>query len=472
MSHAKAGADPAKASKRAAEDLAAAFHRSLDGLRASLNFSSFAIAYSGGLDSSVLLHLAARYGRERGTSVIAFHINHGISPNADAWQTHCVAAAEAESIAIKSVILARSAGTHALGQQGNLESRARSLRYAALGALCREQGVPLLLTAHHQDDQAETVLLQLLRGSGPAGLSGMDRANTAPKLLGSAEITMARPLLSNSRAELEAYAASHGISHIDDESNGDTRFARNALRGQVMPILERAFPGYQSRFARSAAHIQSAQRLLDELAELDLALHVRDGSLDCAALRSMSDDRVNNMLRHWMHQLGYAMPSTGWLAEMVTQLREARAGAFLLVNHPECEIRRHRDRLYIVPHSQVNADQAGQTFKWEGQGYIAFPSFGGTLYFDRSEGGLDETWLKSVVLMIGLRSGGERLKLAANRPTRSLKQHYQALDVPAWEREHLPIIRAGKDVLYAAGIGTDMQHQADTGTITLRWTST
>jgi tRNA(Ile)-lysidine synthase len=300
----------------------------------------------------------------------------------------------------------------------------------------------------------------------------MDRANVAPKLLGSADITMARPLLSRSRAELEAYASAQGIGHIEDDSNVDTRFARNALRGKVMPILEQAFPGYQARFARSAAHIQSAQRLLDELAGQDLAAHLADGSLDCAALRTMSDDRVNNMLRHWMHELGYSMPSTNWLAEMVAQLREAREGAFLLVNHPECEIRRHRDRLHIVPHSKVAAGQGGIAFKWEGQPYIAFPSFGGTLYFDRTDGGLDEAWLKGAALGIGLRSGGERLKLAANRPTRSLKQHYQTLDVPAWERERLPVVRTGAELLFAAGIGMDCARLAATGSVTLRWVST
>jgi tRNA(Ile)-lysidine synthase len=457
---------------RAGTSLPADFTRSLDGLRDSLQCDSFAIAYSGGLDSSVLLHLAARYGRERGIRVIAFHVNHGISQNADAWQAHCVAAAGGESIHLESVVLAQGAGTHGLAQQGNLESRARTARYAALGALCREHGIPLLLTAHHQDDQAETVLLQLLRGSGPAGLSGMDRANTSPKLLGSDDILMARPLLSNSRAELEAYASAHGLAHIDDESNTDPRFARNALRGRVMPVLEQAFPGYQSRFARSAAHIQSAQRLLDELAEQDLAAHLVDGSIDCGVMRSMSDDRVNNMLRHWMHKLGYAMPSTNWLAEMVTQLREAREGAFLLVNHPECEIRRHRDRLHIVPHSQVDAEQEGQAFKWEGQAYIAFPSFGGTLHFDRTEGGLDESWLKAAPLRIALRSGGERLKLSPNRPTRTLKQHYQALDVPAWERERLPVVHAGNELLFVAGVGMDCRRLCDAEGFQLRWIST
>jgi tRNA(Ile)-lysidine synthase len=297
----------------------------------------------------------------------------------------------------------------------------------------------------------------------------MDRANRAPKLLGSPDITMARPLLTHSRAELEAYARAHGLTHIDDESNTDPRFARNALRHQVMPALERGFPGYQARFARTAAHAQSAQRLLDELADQDLSAHLRDGSLDCTVLRVLSEDRVNNLVRRWLHRLGYAMPSTSWLEQMVAQLRDARPDAFLLVKHPECEIRRHRDRLHVVKPYVSGEDL---DFAWQGQAYIAFPSFDGTLYFDRvGEGGLDESWLAAQPLTIGQRSGGERLKLAVNRPTRTLKQHYQALDVPAWERERLPIIRTGNTLLMAAGIGMDKHSCTETGTIQLRWIS-
>ena len=318
------------------------FARALDALRGQAS-PLIAIAFSGGLDSSALLHLAHAYAREHGVALCAFHVHHGISPNADAWSAHCQA-----TCAALGVTYDERRVTLASGKSG-VEAAARKLRYAALGEMSRIHGVRLMLTAHHLDDQAETVLLQLLRGSGTAGLSGMDAANSAPELLGNPELVMARPLLPVTREALEAYVAQNAIGYIDDESNTDPRYARNALRLQVMPVLAQAFPGFQERFARSAAHAQSAQRLLTELAAQDLAGCLVDDTIDVARLRAMSLERVQNLLRYWFATRSLRMPSTAWLAEMVTQLVEARHDAQLLVTHPDCHIRRHRDRLYITP---------------------------------------------------------------------------------------------------------------------------
>lgn len=439
---------------------------------------SIAIALSGGLDSSALLHLAHAYARQHGLPLFAFHVHHGISPNADAWLDHCKASCAALGIAFdaRRVTLAK-------GKSG-VEAAARKLRYAALGEMCQIHGVRLMLTAHHLDDQAETVLLQLLRGSGTAGLSGMDAANSAPELLGNPELVMARPLLPVSREALEAYVSTHALGYIDDESNTDPRYARNALRLRVMPALAQAFPGFQERFARSAAHAQSAQRMLTELAAQDLAGCLVDGTIDVAKLRAMSTDRVQNLLRYWFATRALRMPSTAWLGEMVTQLVEARPDAQLLVTHPDCHIRRHRDRLYITPKLGDLAGlrdpddegvfvKHGQAFRWQGEGEIAFPNYGGTLYFDEGEEGVDPSWLRAQLLQIDFRKGGEKLKPAANRPTRSLKYHYQACDVPAWERTRLPIVTAGAALLFAAGIGMDCHHLAASPgpLIRFRWQS-
>jgi len=429
----------------------------------------------------VLLHLSAGYARAHGVALHVLHVHHGLSSNADAWLDHC----EAASASIGARFSARRVAVNASG--AGTEAAARKLRYAALGAMCHEHGVTLMLTAHHLDDQAETVLLQLLRGSGTAGLSGMDAANAAPDLLGNPALVMARPLLQHSRAELEQYAAAHGIAWVEDESNLDVRFARNALRHQVMPALAHAFPGFQQRFARSAAHAQSAQRLLTELAEQDLrASQLEAGqALDVTVLRTLSLDRITNLLRHWFAVRGLAMPSTAWLSELVTQLLEARADAQLLVTHPACHLRRHRERLYITPKLpelagmrdpddegiEGIAAREGQGFTWSGQASLDFPDYGGVLYFDAAAEGLDAAWLRGQALQIDFRKGGERLKLAPNRPTRSLKAHYQSSDVPAWERPRLPVVWAGKALLFAAGIGMDCAHAAESGTpaVALRW---
>ena len=249
-----------------------------------------------------------------------------------------------------------------------------------------------------------------------------------------------------------------------------------------MPALGAAFPGFQQRLARGAAHVQSAQRMLDELAAQDLA-HCLDGdTVDLARLQLLSRDRVDNLLRHLFALRGLAMPSTAWLAEMVSQLFSAREDAQLKVTHPACHIRRHRGKLHITPRLPDLAgmrdpddegviEKFGQDFRWNGEPSLAFPAYGGVLHFDAAPEGLDAAWLRAQALTIDFRKGGERLKLAPNRPTRGLKAHYQSLGVPSWERERAPVVSAGRALLFAAGIGMDCHHlsAAQGGAIVLRW---
>ncbi|MBC7413394.1 MAG: tRNA lysidine(34) synthetase TilS [Herminiimonas sp.] len=428
---------------------------------------TMAIAYSGGLDSSVLLHLAHDYAARHGIVLVAFHIHHGLSAQADAWLDHCAQRTGELDI----VFDVRRVAVTGAGEDG-IESAARSARYAALGALCRQHRVPLLLTAHHQDDQAETVLLQLLRGSGVAGLSGMDQANHAPALLGDAQLLMGRPLLALARAALEEIAQVRSITHVDDDSNQDPRYARNALRHRVMPALAAEFPGFAQRFARTARHAQSAQRLLVELAAQDLKLCSDDDAIDIDRLRGLSADRSDNLLRYWFGVRGMRMPSTAWLHEMRSQLLGAKADAQVLVGHADCDIHRHRNRIVMTPRIAVPENEP-QAFVWQGEPQIRFADFGGTLCFRPAAAGqgVDAAWLRAQSLTLRWRSGGWRLKLAPNRSTRSLKYHYQDADVPAWERFRLPLVTLGKQLIYAAGLGMDCHHfsTAEGDTISLRW---
>lgn len=428
---------------------------------------SIAIAYSGGLDSSALLHLMHRHAADHGIALFAFHVHHGISPNADGWLAHC----ERECALLGARLDVRRISLTACGRDG-VEQAARTSRYAALGELCRLHRVPLLLTAHHLDDQAETVMLQLLRGSGVAGLSGMENANTAPSLLGDPDLVMARPLLGVLRSELEQFVTARKIAYVEDESNVDSRYARNALRHQAMPPLARYFPGFQQRFARSAQHAQATQRLLDEVAAQDLAV-CRDG--DCiiiGRLQQMSAERIDNLLRYWFASRGVRMPATAWLSEMRGQLLGARDDAQLCVTHPDCEVRRHRGRIFLTPRSDdVASNLAPLTFRWHGEARMQFPAYGGSVYFEDAQHGADSRWLLEQDLVIRLRSGGEKLKPALNRPTRSLKHHYQALGIPAWERLRLPVILADGQLLFAAGIGMNWRSLPCDGErrINLRW---
>ena len=421
---------------------------------------AMAVAYSGGLDSSVLLQLTCEYAQARGIALHAFHVHHGLSPHADAWLAHCTATAAALGIGFDMQRVTVNAGSG-----DGVEGAARSVRYAALGAMCRQHGIALLLTAHHEDDQAETVLLQLLRGSGVAGLSGMDSANHAPGLLGDASILMARPMLTLRRAMLQTIAGQRRLTPVEDPSNQDPRYARNALRAQVMPVLESHFPGFAGRFARTARHAQSAQQLLIELAAQDLAHCVEGEHADGSAirldrLRCMSAVRCDNLLRYWFGSRGMRMPSTAWLGELRSQLLDAKADAQLLVRHAECDLHRHRNRIVMTPRRPLpdpeqDADEAAVSFTWSGQDCLPFADFGGVLHFTPANEGVDAAWLQSQSLKLQARSGGWRLKLAANRSTRSLKYHYQAADIPAWERSRLPLVVCGKALMFAAGLGLD-----------------
>lgn len=435
-----------------------------------------AIACSGGLDSSVLLDLTAAFAREQGVRLFVFHIHHGLSANADDWQEHCRRACERIGAVFDTCrITLEDTG------DGGVEEAARIGRYHALGGLCRVHGVTLLLTAHHRDDQAETILLQLLRGGGVAGMSGMEQADMAAELLGNSELLLARPLLNVSRAVLEHYAKAHSLSFVEDESNCDTRYARNALRHRIMPALTEFFPGFQERFARAARHARSARGLLVTLARQDLASCLEGGYLSVPLLRQLDVDRVDNLLRHWLALRGLRIPSAAWLLELRTQLLGAKADAQLCVTHPDCHIRRYRGRVFLTPRRPVcDEDRQRQAFFWRGEAQRHFLRFAGSLFFDVSDQGFDAAWLREQHLSVRLRRGGERVKLAWNRPGRSVKHHYQAMDIPAWERPYLPMVFAGEQILYAAGIGMDCHAQKknddnDSGgnghCISLRWQS-
>lgn len=448
------------------------FERALGAIRARVSSSAspdspIAIAFSGGLDSSVLLHLAHGYAASRGIALFAFHIHHGLSPNADLWLASCEQACARLGVhfTARHVELRHR-------DKGGVEEAARIARYAALGELCRMHAIPLLLTGHHRNDQAETVLLQLLRGSGVAGLSGMDAANTAEDLLGGGTPAVGRPLLALSRQQLEAVAAQAALVYVDDESNMDPRYARNALRHHVMPALSEYFPGFQERIARAAQHAQSATRLLNVLAKSDFDDCADGDCIDLNRLRHLDADRIDNLLRYWLGLRRVRMPSTSWLDELRTQLLGAKSDAQLCVTHPDGHVRRYRDRVYLTRRDDIDpATVAPIAFRWDGEIERHFPLYRGRLLFERAEEGLDAAWLRSTPLSIRYRQGGETLKLAANRPTRSLKHHYQALDVPPWKRERAPLVCTEERLLFAAEIGMNSAHFDTTSSmpIRLRW---
>lgn len=428
--------------------------------------NGIAIAYSGGLDSSVLLDLAIKYCDSRHLPLSAFHVHHGLSPNADAWLSHCQAACLAGNVAFhyEKIVVASDSGD-------GIEASARQGRYQALGRFSQYHEIPLILTAHHQDDQAETLLLQMLRGSGVAGMSGMSTCNRAPNLFGHERVMLGRPILSEKRVTLEAYAALRKLSYIQDESNFDHRYLRNAIRHRVMPALQELSPGYVERMARSARHFQAAQDLLLEVAEQDFSACTAGTGLQLESMQNLSAARRDNLFRYWLSKAGVRMPTTARLKEMQSQLFEGREDARITVNHDTIAIHRYKNVVYFSGQKPATELAGSLEFMWQDQSSMHFPHFHGSLVFEIADVGLEAAWLRRQQLCLHLRRGGERLKLAENRPTRDMKSHFQSLNVPFWQRERLPYVSMGKDLLFAAGVGMQSRYlkAMDGHCISLRW---
>ncbi len=408
-----------------------------------------AIALSGGRDSAALLHACAAW-RDAGARVrlVALHIHHGLQPGADAWEATCARMAQALGVEF----LSRRVRVAAVAGRG-LEEAAREARYAALNVLCEEVGATILLTAHHQDDQAETVLLQLLRGAGLDGLAAMPMERVAG-------ITLLRPWLDVPRAEIEAYAQAHALTWVEDPSNDDGRYARNALR-PLLAGMAGHFPAYREALSRSAAHLADAADLIEEVALADLAQTAPAGELDVAALRALSAPRQRAVLRVWLAQAGMRAVSARRLDDLRTQLIAARDDGALRIQLPAGQVRRYRDAAWIEPgvegavaRGAVAIDAAQFDPKHPAEQRVDIVAWGGALVFSPAADGLSAQILQAP-LSLAPRQGGERIVLRPGGPSRALKQAYQEAGIPAWERVRLPLLYAGQTLVFAAGLGID-----------------
>lgn len=445
------------------------FERALEAILARVVVSggAIAVAYSGGLDSAVLLRLLADHGRRNAQPCHAFHIHHGLSPNADDWLAHC--AQQAESVGVRfgaARVVLPDVSEH------GVEQAARIARYQALGGLCRRHGVSLLLTAHHQDDQAETMLLQLFRGAGVRGLSGMAAADDAPALLGS-DILLGRPLLDCRRSELEQAAAELGLSHIVDESNADVRYRRNAIRHGILPQVEQHFPGAAAAIARSSRHWQAAQRLLADLARIDHADCVDpadDAALRLDRLCALSAERSDNLLRYWLALRGAArLPSEAQLAQLRRQVCEAGMDAHPSLDLGGLTLQRQNGRLVLagLPDGRPPAEDIH--LRWQGEARIDVPAWRGALLFAPGAGGIPAGRLREGELILRARAGGERLQPDPQRPSRSLKNLYQEAAIPAQWRPWLPLVYLDDALVLAAGVGRDIRRPWDIEGVRVDW---
>jgi tRNA(Ile)-lysidine synthase len=407
-----------------------------------------AAGLSGGLDSVVLFSILADLAPELGFSLTAIHVNHGISPNAARWADFCAELCRERGIPcrIETVDIAphRDLG---------LEGAAREARYEAFARLDAD----LLALAQHRDDQAETVLLQLLRGAGVRGLSAMPHTRE----IGGGALRLVRPLLDVSRHEIASYAKARGLAWIEDESNDDTARKRNFLRHEVLPLLEREFPAAHDTLARAARHMAEADGLLDELARRDL--EALGGAEMCVArLCALGEARAKNALRYACALRGIAAPGSARLEELVRQLTRARADAGVHITSSGWSFRRYRDRLYLEP--EIYAADAAFLETWHGESALPLLQLGGVLGFKPEEGrGLSLEKLRQEPVTVRLRRGGERLRPDFRRPTRTLKNLFQERGVPPWRRDSLPLLYCGDHLVSVPGLGDDCEYQAQPG---------
>jgi len=381
-----------------------------------------AVGLSGGVDSVTLLDVLRKLARESGFRVSAIHVHHGLSPNAGAWAKFCRGLCRRWKIplAVRRVRVTR--------EGKGLEAAARAARYACYRTLPGDA----VALAHNLDDQAETVLMNLLRGAGLAGASGMRASGRLGGKL------LLRPLLEVPRERILEHALAHGLEWVDDESNRDDALTRNFLRRNVGPLLARRYPRWRESLARAARHFAAA------------------------------DADANRLLRQFLGEQGLRAPSERKLAEMLRQLTQAKRDRNVRIEHDGRELRLHRGEVLVKPREIAHPFAP---VKWSGERRLALPQLGGALKFrTRRGGGIDLAKIRGG-MTVRLRSGGERLQPDERRPRRTLKNLLQEAGIPPWERERMPLLFSGADLVWAPGLGIDVRYRARRGArgIEPRW---
>ena len=406
---------------------------------------SMTVALSGGVDSVVLLHLLHSLQKKYRFTLNATHVHHGLSKHADKWVKFCEKLCAKLSIPL-DVHYVKLPQKKSLGTEGE----ARQLRYEKL----LQSKSDLIVLAHHADDQAETFLLQLIRGAGVKGLSSMAYFDDTRKLW--------RPLLNQSRSDIESYAKQHKLKWIEDESNLNTDFDRNFIRSKVLPILKNRFSHIIKVISRSSSHLAEAQYLLDDLAKIDLKNCLKSSKykhiFQVKYLNKLSLYRAKNLLRYWLEINDQLMPSKDLLNELLRQVLHAKKDAELKIELSKAfEIRRYKDEIYLVKKNQQN--QKNYEIVWKGESEISLPN-GSKLKFKNVKGkGISLEKIKDKKLIILNRKGGEFFKPNSKRPTKKLKQLLQESDSLPWEREELPLVFVDKDLAFLPNFGIDIKWQ-------------
>ena len=415
------------------------------------------LGLSGGMDSVCLLHILAELAAQLRFSLRAVHVNHGISSNARDWAAFCRAACK--RLGIPLVVENVDVAPHRhLGP----EASARAARWSAL----LSHDADFLALAQHRDDQAETLLLQLMRGAGPAGLAGMAghalpaRFRAGP---GQRQLRVLRPLLDWGRSEIEAFVRSRNLEWVEDESNSQIALDRNFLRHRILPDLSGRYPKAAVMISRSAGLLGEASELLMQLGLQDIAGIEREKALDLRGLRALGGARARNALRAYCQAREIPAPGFARMQEIWLQLREPRQDSRICIVWEGHALRRYRDRIYIERHD-ARDPAAFDSVRWDGEPSLPLMALDGLLHFKPEEGrGLSVEKLRSAPVTIRLRRGGERLRIDARKPHRTLKNLWQEKGTPPWRRDRLPLLYCAENLVCVPGIGDDVEWRAAPG---------
>jgi len=407
-----------------------------------------ALGLSGGVDSVVLLSILVELAPARQFSLRAVHVNHGISLNAGRWGDFCAELCRELQIPLQ-LELADIGPYRGLG----LEGAARQARYGIFAHLDTD----FVVLAQHRDDQAETLLLRLLRGAGLRGLAAMAPLRPLPGV----RARLLRPLLDISRAEIESYARARGLRWVEDESNADTTRQRNFLRHEVLPLIERQFPAARQTIARAAAHLREARDVLEEVARIDLErCGGGENAIEIPRLRLLGHARAKNLLRYWCDTQSIQTPRAAQINELLRQLLESSADARVSLAMPGWRFLRYREKLYLEPVREAGGPDFRQF--WAGESALPLLALGGVMRFKPEEGrGLSVAKLRQAPVSLRLRKGGERLRPDSRRPRRALKNLFQERGVPPWRRDCLPLVYCGEDLVSVPGVGDACEFLAE-----------
>lgn len=452
------------------------------------------VAFSGGRDSTALLHAAATIFRDKQQSLIeqvtAVYVNHGLSPNAGDWAAHCRAECEKRRIPFEEIrVKVRPKGD-------GIEAAARDARYKALAAYAKSHGFDIVMTAHHEDDRVETFLMQWMRGAGPEGLAAFPKSRElkAPSAVeagerriaavpgaeregsgepgreGASPVLLVRPWISVLRRDVERYAKQKRLVWIEDESNDNPRYLRNRIRHEVLPLLEKIRPGFRTAAARSIGLVAEAADVLRSVAQSDLEAcrsEENPRALSIFKLLQLIPARQAWCLRAWMSEEGMALPSKARIDDALRQVRETHSDTSLSIRVYGKEIRRWGADLVVLDASKKRpAGDRGGPVAWtwglEPPESIALPGWQGSIEVRRcapGEPGIAVARLADPCAKIEVRSraGIARFKLWALRPAKPLKDLYAAAGIPAFERPDLPILLLNGEAVFAAGLGMDVR---------------